>query len=230
MKPVLPVRVRKVSKAQPGESDRAPDAMKTIPAAKILKDFGAATAPGAPHQAREEMTRAGAATGVPSLLSDAHARGIREGRAAALAEAEARFEEQQRFYEKQLELERCTWAAREAEKLAEQLSQGLGDIKHAIAGQTARILKPFLIEQVHRQAINELCEALEAVLATDQGMKLEVSGPEDLLQLLREKLSDRHIAAVFSPAESVDVRVSVGQTILETRLGAWMAKLEEIAK
>ena len=56
-------------------------------------------------------------------------------------------------------------------------------------------------------------------------MTLEIFGPEDLLQLIREKLRDRNVAALFSPGDDVDVRVVAGQTILETSLGVWMDQL-----
>jgi hypothetical protein len=232
MKPVRPVSVPKASEAKPGAPGGEMEAVKMIPAAKVIKEFGAAAhgepVPAPPPWAEKPKVKQ--AAGMPSLLDDAHARGVAEGRAAAQAEADARFEEQKRFYEQQLELERCTWAAREAEQFARHLDAGLDALKTAVAGQTARILKPFLIEQVHRQAIEELYAALDDVLGADQGLKLEVSGPEDLLQLLREKLSGRPVAVEFSPSEGADVRVCVGQTILETRLAAWMEKLEEITK
>jgi hypothetical protein len=233
MKPVRPVSARKASKAKhgaPGGGEA--EAEKMIPAAKVIKEFGV-SASGKPVPAPApwaEKAKSSPAIGVPSLVEEAHARGVKEGRAAAQAEAEARLEEQKRFYEQQLELERCTRVAREAEQFTQQLDTGLNALKTDIAGQTARILKPFLIEQVQRHAIDELCAALDAVLANDQGLKVEVSGPEDLLQLLREKLSERPVATEFTPAEGTDVRISAGQTILETRLAAWMAKLEEITK
>jgi cytidylate kinase len=36
-----------------------------------------------------------------------------------------------------------------------------------------------------------------------------------------------NVAATFTPSESADVRVVAGQTVLETRLAAWMKKVEE---
>ncbi len=238
MKPVLPVRVPKAAKPKHVAPGGKESAAKLIPAARVLKEFGApepaARNPEAEAEAGAWLTmkkpKAGAAIGMPSLLDDAYARGLEEGKAVAQADADVRFDEQKRFYEQQLELERCTWAAREADRLAARLDEGLENLKTALAEQTARLLKPFLIEQVQRQAVGELYAALSEALGADQGLKLEVSGPEDLLQLLREKLSGKPIDVEYRPAEGADVRVSVGQTILETRLAAWMAKLEEITK
>jgi hypothetical protein len=156
---------------------------------------------------------------------DAYERGLAAGKAAALAEIDTKLEAERVYYAQQLELERFTWANREAEKLAEMFATAIQEIETNIANVTARILKPYLAESAHRQAIAELFEALETLIGKDQGVTLEISGPEDLLQLIREKLRDRNVAALFSPAHNVDVRVVAGQTILETSLGAWMDKL-----
>jgi hypothetical protein len=54
-----------------------------------------------------------------------------------------------------------------------------------------------------------------------------VTGPEDLLQALRDQLAGKACAATYLPNSRADVRITVGQTILETRLGAWAAKIQE---
>ena len=54
-----------------------------------------------------------------------------------------------------------------------------------------------------------------------------MTGPEDLLQALRGELSGKAWAATYLPSGEPDVRITAGQTILETRLGAWAAKIEE---
>ena len=202
--------------------------MAPISASKFIAEFGAE---GQPKEAPLWPTQkqvfkappAGARTA--PRTDDAYERGLAAGKAAALAEIETKLEAERVYYAQQLELERFTWANREAEKLAEMFAAGIQEIETNIANVTARILKPYLAESAHRQAIAELFEALETLIGKDQGMTLEISGPEDLLQLIREKLRDRNVAALFSPAQDVDVRVVAGQTILETSLGAWMDKL-----
>lgn len=158
-------------------------------------------------------------------MEDAYERGVAAGKAAVLAEIETRLETERVYYAQQLELERFTWANREAEKLAEQFASGLRTIETEIADVTARILKPFLAETALQKGVAELLEALDLLINKNQGVTIEIFGPEDLLQLIREKLRDRNVAALFSPGDDVDVRVVAGQTILETGLGAWMEQL-----
>ncbi len=200
--------------------------MARISAAKFITEFGAEGKPKeTPYvwPTQKQMFSALAATTSPS--DDAYERGVAAGKAAILADIETRLEAERVYYKQQLELERFTWANREAEKLAELFADGIREIETNVANITARILKPFLAESAHRQAIAELLEALEILIGKNQGMTLEIFGPEDLLQLIREKLRDRNVAALFSPGEGVDVRVVAGQTILETSLGAWMDQL-----
>jgi hypothetical protein len=203
--------------------------MALISAAKFITEFSTEGKPKEmphvwPTQAQAFKTAAASARSAPRA-DDAYERGVAAGKASVLADIETRLEAERARYAQQLELERFTWANREAEKLAELFATGIGEIETNIANITARILKPFLAENAHRQAIAELIEALETLMGKNQGMTLEIFGPEDLLELIREKLRDRNVAALFTPSDGVDVRVVAGQTILETSLGLWMDKL-----
>ena len=83
---------------------------------------------------------------------------------------------------------------------------------------------------VRRQAIAELQEQLHALLAGNEATRFTVSGPPDLLEALRSQLDAAGVAVTYEPGQQCDVRVSVGETVLETRLGAWMAKIEEAVR
>jgi hypothetical protein len=56
---------------------------------------------------------------------------------------------------------------------------------------------------------------------------MEIVGPEDLLKALQAKLGPEATNVRFSAGAGCDVRVTADQTVLETRLGAWVAKIEE---
>ncbi len=206
-----------------------------VPAAKFITDLGprkegapasaAHPEPAALQALRLSMVRDSSTP--EQRIARARAEGLEEGRAAARTEFEAKIEDQRAQYEKQLALERLTWAGREAEKLAEQLSKGLLDLENRIADTAAELLKPFLIAAAHRRAIDDLMDAIATVLTKDQGLALEIAGPEDLLQLLRERMSGKNIALLFTPNDSPEVSVRARQTVLETQLGAWVTKVEE---
>ena len=160
-------------------------------------------------------------------IAAARQEGVEEGKAAGKAEFEARLKEQRAQFDQQLSLERLTWASREADRIAEQIAAGLQDVETRIADAAAELLKPFLAAAVHQRAIGELHKAIGTILAKDEGITLEISGPDDLLQLLRERLSGKNMTLLFHPGEGPEVRIVAGQTTLETQLGAWAAKVEE---
>jgi hypothetical protein len=212
--------------------------MAPSPAAKFIPEFGGeqrvktsphawptAPAPAASEAAPPQF--ATAAAKAASRVEDAYERGYAAGKAAALEAFEARLEEERACTAQQLAIERYTWSERESEKLADKIGEGLREISTHLGDLMARILRPFLGDAAYRQAIAELFVALEAMIGKEEGITLEIFGPEDLLQPLRAKLGTKNIAAVFTPTETVDVRVIAGQTILETCIGTWMRKIEE---
>ena len=117
-------------------------------------------------------------------LDEAFARGVDDGRAAAEAEFEARLEEQRTEFDARLAAERQEWATSIGEELANRLLAAVKEFEGRVAETTARILKPFVAAEFHRQAIAELRASLDALLATDSGVSLEISGPEDVLEIL----------------------------------------------
>ena len=206
--------------------------MAPMPAARFIPEFGAETAkPPKSHEKAnlgfDEPRFEAVSQRTTSDADDAYQRGFAAGKAEALKEVENRLEEQRDYHNQQLTLERFTWAKRESDKLSDGIADGLKEIEARISGIVARILRPFIADSIHGQAISELISALEALLGTNEGVTLEISGPEDLLQLLREKLRSRNVSVVFKPGKDMDVRVVAGQTVLETCLGTWMKRVEE---
>ena len=201
--------------------------MSAVPAARYLTDFGAAGDPRAPHaasmQAKSDSTAA-------AKLDEAFARGVDDGRAAAEAEFEARLEEQRTEFDARLAAERQEWATSIGEELANRLLAAVAEFEGRVAETTARILKPFVAAEFHRQAIAELRASLDALLATDSGVSLDISGPEDVLEILRQHLSGKMAAVTYTTGDDCDVRIAAGQATLETRLKDWMAKLDEATR
>jgi hypothetical protein len=209
---------------------------RSLPASRFLADVGPKK-PGAQDAAKPGDRPAGpeplqlfavADRNSPAQrVAAAHARGFTAGMGAAEEEWQARLEQQQAFHEQQLALERVTWANREGDKLAEQLASGLIDLQTIIGDAVAEVLRPFLVGAVQRRAVSDLMQAIEIVLQKDEGIALEIAGPEDLLQLLREKLSGKNIAILFAPGEGPEVRIVAGHTVMETQLRSWVSKIDE---
>ena len=91
-------------------------------------------------------------------------------------------------FDARLAAERQEWATSIGEELANRLLAAVKEFEGRVAETTARILKPFVAAELHRQAIAELQASLDALLATDSGVSLDISGPADVLEVLRQQL------------------------------------------
>ena len=210
--------------------------MRPAPASKFIADLGR------PKEERpaESETPQGAQPLQLSTVQDknsaeqriaaARVQAYAEGQAAAMTQYQALLKDEREYYEKQLALERLTWVNREAERLTEQLGEGLNALETRIADILADLLRPLLIDAARRRAIGDLLLAVDTVLLKDQAVKLEISGPEDLQEVLREKLSGRAMSVQFVPRDAPELRVIAGHTVLETQLAGWVAKIEEILR
>jgi hypothetical protein len=83
---------------------------------------------------------------------------------------------------------------------------------------------------MHRRAIADLAESLTALRTQENTSHISVSGAADLLEALRVRLEGKLENITYRQSDACDVRVTVGQTVLETRVGAWMARIEEAMK
>lgn len=78
--------------------------------------------------------------------------------------------------------------------------------------------------------LGELVEQVASMAASHDALVIKITGPADLLALLQEKLAELPLAIDYEQSDGVDVRVVAAQTMIETRLQAWIdlisAKME----
>jgi hypothetical protein len=168
--------------------------------------------------------------GKAAMIDEAYAKGFESGKAAAETQMAARLEEREAAHREELSSARETWAQLESGTLAQQLARGLQELETRLAETTARILKPFLGAELQRRAIADLVESLTALRAQEKVATITISGAADLLEALRAQLGGKVDNVDYRPSQSCDVHVTLGQTVLETRIGAWMARIEETMK
>lgn len=192
--------------------------MTAIPLARFLADFGI--------EGEHHADGARAESASNARMAETHARGYAEGRVAAEAEFAAKIEAQREDFERRLAAARKNWCDAEGAALSDALVRTVKDLEARLAETTARILQPFLEADVRRAAIAELVATIDAVLVRDKVARIEITGPDDLLGILRARLPDK-VAATFASSDTCDIRVTIDQTVLETRLGAWMAAIGE---
>jgi hypothetical protein len=204
--------------------------MSAIPLARYLVDFSRDVDAGKgrlkPQGDAESVRRHALEQDQAVRITESHARGLQEGRAAAEAAIAGHLEAQRESLDRKHTADRAAWAAQEGEALAQRLTAGLADIAGKTSQTVASILTPFVNAELRRTAVSELLVALETVLSKSNGTAIEISGPADLLAVVREKLGQRHARVSFVTRDVPDVRVTVDQTVLETCVGDWLRTLE----
>jgi hypothetical protein len=164
--------------------------LSAVPAALFLVDFGgnepaavvAGDAPCEEVSAPEVSPQYG-------QIEEAYSRGLEEGKAAAQAEMQAQLDEQKAAFEQGVAAMRDSWCHEQGARLAEQIDVAVRDMEERITNSAGRILGPFLVSAVREQAVGELRATLQELLAANPEVALEISGPEDLLEVVRTRLA-----------------------------------------
>ncbi|TCR63646.1 hypothetical protein [Bosea sp. BK604] len=151
------------------------------------------------------------------------------GRAAGRVEAQLAAEEQlarlQSEHAAALESARQAWADEVATVLAAQVPQALDDVGERIADTVGRLLRPFLATELRAAASRALIEQITPLLSGTDGALVRVAGPQMLVETLRRVFPPER-AVSFEENDAAEVTILVGETMIETRIGAWIARLE----
>jgi hypothetical protein len=159
-------------------------------------------------------------------IAEAYQRGQRDGRAAAIAEYDARVTELASRGEKQLTDERSRWNTEQAEPIAAGLSRGFQELESRLAGSIARLLEPLVGRMIMRQAVDAFVGELAALVSDPANPPLQIRGPGDLLALVRRKAIEGPVQVRYVPDDSCEVRVACDQTVVETHLRGWSERLK----
>jgi len=201
------------------------------PVSRYLVNFGAEEALPVPEQFETVLQPLSSKEEDPFETLEAQIQAAREegrieARAAAQALIEAKIAEQKLEYEKRIAQERHSWVEEEGAKFGLSLTSAVTQLQEQIAECVDAVLRPFLIETLRRQMINELISTVSVILASDEVPAIEISGAADLIAILQEKLSTASASISYLPNDKIDVRIVAHHTIIETQLRAWIERFE----
>lgn len=181
---------------------------------------------GAGEVAREEALAENHSVLLQRAREDAYSEGIAAGGRAI----EQELENQKCAFAARVEDARAQWAQQEGAQLAEALGAALAEIEAAIGSRVARVLRPFMRTALRDRAVAELEDAVGLILRGRDQPLIEISGAPDLIAALQSRLESRPdgvIAAIgWTPNSSSDVRVVANQTVIQSRIEAWMRRIE----
>jgi hypothetical protein len=157
-----------------------------------------------------------------NLLDDAYHRGY----AAGLADGEAKLAEERIRGAVRLGEERAKWSDQQSVAMVNGFASACRELENGVAASVARILQGFVLDKVREAAVAALVQQI-ATLTTNSPVPLfRISGPGDLLDQLRSQLEASGRTGVeYHVADTAEIRVVADQTVIETQLSVWTARL-----
>ena len=163
---------------------------------------------------------------IAEALEQGYERGFAAGRAAVPAEIEGLISELAKRYDAMLADASLAWQRETSENLLEMLRTGIAAISWSIEQSVARLLKPWLLEKMHQQAVREFHASLERVIT--EGSSVEVSGPECLVREIGELVAGRPVRLVLSPSKEAAVKIKIDDTMILANFSEWVSRLDGV--
>jgi hypothetical protein len=157
---------------------------------------------------------------------DGYERGEADGYARAKAEFEQQLDQERLALAEQAAEERLQLLNETAAKLVAHVTEAGDELQSRIAGVAARILEPIILNAAQKQAVSSFVEHLSSITTDVRRPVLRLTGPSELLDLIRTKLGVRAIAIELRPGPEVEASITIDQVVLETQLKAWADRLK----
>ena len=158
---------------------------------------------------------------ISAKLADAYARGREQGLAEGRVEATDRHAAELAAAREQAETQQQEFRLNEYAKLEGAIRSGLKEIEDNIGGAVARILAPFLSQQILRRAVDELAKATARLSAGTSSGLIKIRGPERALALLRGRIGDLPIEVEYVEDGGVETVVESNATRIVADLRPW---------
>lgn len=133
--------------------------------------------------------------------------------------------EQARMLRAEHEADRKTWVEGQSDRIAAAMDERFAALNKQLGIAAARALRPFLVEHLIERSVTDLATCVERLTTDGTAPVFEIAGPADLLERLAEKLGEHAAAVSFRPDDRTDIVVTAGETLIETRLREWVARL-----
>lgn len=206
----------------------------------FLKEFASDETPFQPPLPKPVVVlekAAPAPDAIASRLQAAFQEGLAAGRAMEREATEAQAAELAVDFDRRIGEVGATFSTVLADSLAVELRAGIEAASARISSNVATALVPFLREGITRAAIASFVKELGDVLDTTDGMLVEVACPKEILEPLRDRLEEVMTARGAPPGSvrfvsgsATEIRVTLNDTVIETRLAEWLSRLDEVLR
>jgi hypothetical protein len=133
--------------------------------------------------------------------------------------------EQAKSLRDEQEVARKAWVEEQSDQIAAVIEERFATLSEQLGVAAARALRPFLVERLVDRSVEDLAACIGRLMTDGTAAPLEIAGPADLLERLAEKLGGHAAAITFRPDDRADIVVTASETLIETRLREWVARL-----
>jgi hypothetical protein len=209
----------------------------TAALSRYLKDFGAEVLPLAPSTAEPRFDGVPAFAAMPEILpvvdieaerKDAYEQGRQETRSALALEYQTRLDEIAADHERELGELRMAFEEAAARRISAGLQQICATLAGAISAETAAVLAPVMTEAVSGKAIADLAALVRTAILDGGAGLITVSGPRELFDKLSASLGEDAATLRHVEMPDLDLAVTLGESVLVTRLSAWADGLRKV--
>jgi hypothetical protein len=123
--------------------------------------------------------------------------------------------------------QRTIWVEQQALQMSAQIATAVEHIEANLSERIANILRPFVSESFRQQTLAEFKDVLTTLLSGRDASLLKISGPEDLLAVMKSHLERYGSSIEFLPSELVEMSVIAQDTLVQTQLNSWSVRLAQ---
>ena len=136
-------------------------------------------------------------------------------------------EELQQRHQLEIEALRQAHANEMAQKLTGALKSSEEVLAQEVSDRLTRILAPIIAGHARKISIHAVIAELKRLLASGETSRILVTGPLDLINVVRASMGDDAARLAFEETGSADLTVEVNSSVIATRLTEWRKILLE---
>lgn len=172
---------------------------------------------------------------VEARIAAAHANGVEVGQAMA----RQRFDDETAMlradFDRRLEETRSGVSQVAAQTIISTIAAQVGDLRTRLVEQMAAAVLPVLRHALTEATVRELAAELHTLIGDAETVAVEISGPADILERIWETYLEHRSRPqggplpqmTFGVGASVEVRITVDDAIVESRLFEWIGRTME---
>ena len=174
-------------------------------------------------------------TPVDARIAAAHAKGLDVGQASARARFDDETAALRADFAQQIAETKTAYSQSIAQAVVSTIIAQVDDLRARLVEQMTAAVMPVLRHALTEAAVRDLAAELHDLIGDAETLTVDISGPADLLERIWETYLERRSATMggpipvvrFSTGPTTDVRITIDDSIVESRLFEWIGRTME---